>query len=270
MKRILFAALIFCTSISCKKEGAPAPKENLLARVYENDKILCEYEYGAGKRLKKVTKYFSGSGTLNSITNYEYDGSGFLKEKTVTNNSDIHIKYKFECNSSGIVMKASKILLNGVDSGKITNWTAYTYNSKNQLVKTSYYVGDDSPDGYELLEYSDNGGLSTVKIFGQQAGGSKILISYHFNGVSNRMAQGIRRAFIEPDKKDLMYFDAKSFDIKSYNSGGAVQSLYNYSMSGRKSEMAGTISEQIITDQQTWPAASTPDVNKMRYEYVEM
>lgn len=270
MKRILFAVLIFSASISCKKQGAPAPKEFLLTNIFEDDKIQFEYEYGPGKRLKKVTKYYTGSGTVNWITTYEYDGSGYLKEKLMVNNSGEGVKFKFECNSAGHVIKGSRIPLNGADSGKVTNWTAYTYNGKNQLIQINYYSDNDDPEGYETLEYESNGGLSELKMYSEQAGGSKLQIKYHFNGVSNRIGQGLRRAFIEPDKKDLMFLDAKSIDISIYNSAGAVQSIYNYSMTGRQSEIAGQLSEQTITDKQTFPSASTPDVKKMRYEYVEL
>lgn len=268
MKRILIAALIFCVSVSCKKGGAPAPKEKLLSSIYEDDKLQYSFEYSSDKKLKKVRKFHNASLTPTYEDAYTYDANGFLKEKLRVV-SLAKTRYIYECNNAGMVIKISQIPLTGADSGKVTQWSTYTYNGSNQLIKINYYLDEDTPEGYQTLEYAGNGGLANHKSYVEKLGGSVLLVYWKFNGASNRVNPGMRKAFIEPDKTEFMLLDAKTIDVTIY-SNGLTQTIHNYAMSDRASDGPGLLTKQTITSKQTFPAASIPAAKAMRYEYVEM
>lgn len=268
MKRILFAAFILCASIACKKQGAPAPKEKLLSSIYEDNKLRYSYEYRSDKKLKKVKKYADGAVDPVMEDTYEYDAAGNLKEKNRINFS-IPSKFLYECNADGLVTKISVIDMSGADSGEVSQWSSYSYNARKQLVKINYYLGDDKPEGYETLEYYDEGGLAKIKAYVEGAGGSTLFVYWKYTGSSIRLSPGLMRAFIEPDKKEFMFMNAKSIDIELY-AAGVVSSSTNHTMSDREAAAAGALGKQTITTKKTFPGIGPSTVKKMRYEYVEM
>src|SRR5688572_28195698 len=138
MKRLFFAILVLCASVSCKKEGAPAPKEHLLTSIFENDVLQQEFEYTAGKKLHKSREYYTGSGALMWEDAYEYDGKGYPKQKMRTNGNGDQYLYKYECNSAGYIIKISIIPQQGQDSAKVTSWKSYTYNARNQVITINH------------------------------------------------------------------------------------------------------------------------------------
>jgi hypothetical protein len=268
MKRILFAAMVLCASVSCKKDGAPAPKEHLLTKIFENDILEYEFEYSSGKKLQRSRQYYTGSGALMYEDAYEYDGKGYPKQKMRTNSNGDKYLYKYECNSAGYIIKNSIIPQQGQDSGKVTSWKSYTYNARNQVITINHYEDANTPEGYEALEYAANGSLYTLKVFIEAPGGPELFLAWKFTGTTNRIGNGLRKAFVEPERTDFTFFDANSITVTRY-SNNMAQQVYNYTMTNRHSEIAGQLAQQTIASKQTFPSATTPDVNNMRYEYVE-
>jgi hypothetical protein len=268
MKKILFAALILCASIACKKQGAPAPKEHLLTKIFENEVLQFEFEYTSGKKLQKSRKYYTGSGALMWEDAYEYDGNGYPKQKMRTNGNGDKYLYKYECSSAGYIIKISIVPQQGQDSGKVTNWKSYTYNARNQVITINHYEDANTPEGYETLEYGNNGNLSVLKVYVEAPGDPELFLVWKFGGGNNRIGNGLRKAFVEPERTEFTFFDANSINVSRY-SNNLVQQVYNYSMTDRHSEIAGQLAQQTITTKQTYPSAGTPEVNNMRYEYVE-
>jgi hypothetical protein len=199
---------------------------------------------------------------------YEYDNKGYLKQKTRTNGAGDKYLYRFECNNAGYVIKISMVPLQGQDSGKIEFWSSYTYNARNQLIRINRYEGDNTAEGYETLEYADNGSLSILRVFVEEAAGAELLLGWKFNGATNRIGNGLRKAFVEPERTEFTFLDANSIYVSRY-SNNLVQSVYNYTMTNRQSEIAGQLAQQTITGKQTFGVGGSPEVKNMRYEYVE-
>lgn len=267
MKTLAYTALVILILASCKKSGAPMPKEKLLAKIYENNELVKEFAYNADNRLKTVKTYKDGSVEPYLVDTYEYDSNGFLKEKNRVANGKL-LKFLFQCNSAGQVIKMTTIDMYGIDSGKVHVWNGYTYNVQNRLIRMDLYESDDELLSYQELEYATNGGLVSILSYRLTMGEPELVQRWKFQGASGRVGPGMQKAFIEPDKKEFMNLDAKSYKVTTY-AAGSIQSVTEVEMSGREAVGPGLLSKQTITLDNTFPIAGTPIVKNMRYEYVE-
>lgn len=271
MKRLLFLLLIFSAVASCKKDGAPAVKEKLLSRIYEDDALRYEFEYSSDKKLKKLIRYIGPGLVPNEINLYEYDGKGQLKQKTLTNGSDKPItKFQYTWTDQGQLAKYTATGLSGADSGKIAYWMSFAYNEKNWIVKMSEFLADDNLVGSQSMDYSDNGALLETRIYSEKPAGSSLVFLYEYTGANYRLHSAYWKAWVEPGEHNLIFFHATSFKITQYDDG-VVKAAYTYTMSDRKSEAGGGLwDEQTITYKKTYPAGYSPEARKMRYEYTEL
>lgn len=266
MKRLLYPALIVCAFISCRKQGAPAPKEILLSKISDHNKVKYEFEYTTDNRLRTMKKYYNGSPV---ITTYEYN-NGSLSQAIKTNIYGVPVeKIIYEWNNSGQMIKRTHIDIKGADSGKIVYYTSFTYNAKKQVIKVNNYLGDDTPGGYQTMEYADNGNILLLREYGEKPAGSILVYEWEYKGGTNRISPGIRKAWVEPFEKELPFFDATEIIHTTYEDG-SVDTKYKYSMMSRKSEIPGHMSEQHMTyamiDPVVWPAG---EQHAMTYEYIE-
>lgn len=271
MKRILYLLLIFSAVASCKKEGAPATKEKLLSKIYQDNELRYEFEYSSDKKLKKVIRYYGAFLTPNEIHQYEYDGKGQLKQKTLTDGAGKPIAgFLYTWTDQGQVSKYTATALSGADSGKIDHWVSFAYNAGKRLVKMSNFLADDNLVSSQSLDYSDNGALLEMRLYSEKPAGSTLIYKYEYTGANFRIHPAFAKAWIEPGESNLIFYHATSFKVTQYDDG-AVKSIQTYTMTDRKADDLGAgWTEQTITYKKTFPAGFNPDIRKMRYEYVEL
>jgi hypothetical protein len=262
--------LIFSAVASCKKNGAPAVKEKLLSKMYQDDELRYEFEYSSDKKLKKVTKY-NGAFTPYEVYQYEYDGKGQLMQKIHSNGSGKPItKFLYTWTDQGQVAKYTATELSGADSGKIEYWVSFAYNERKRLVKMSNFLADDNLVSSQSLEYNDNGALLEMRLYSEKPAGSSLVYLYEYTGANFRIHPSFMKAWIEPGESNLIFYHATGIKITQYDDG-AVKSVHTYTMTDRKSDDPGAgWTEQTITYKKTFPAGFNPDIRKMRYEYIEL
>ena len=272
MKKMMLLVLIGSLAVSCKKNGSPGAKEQLLSKVYENDELLYAFEYRADRKLHRLKKYPSGSLTPNIIYEYEYDAKGRLQQKTYINGLTgiPGVRFLYESNDAGQIVKRLAYDISGADSGKLSLWAAYSYNAQKRMVKENNYFGDDKPAGYRTWEYADNGTVLSIKAYGEKPSGSMLVELWECYGGAPQVDPGIIKAWVEPGETELLFFDADKIDITHYSDGSA-HAKYRYLLSDRKTVgTAMQLSEQLITYVKVFPAApSLVELRQMRYEYVE-
>jgi hypothetical protein len=230
-----------------------------------------EFEYSPDKKLTKLIRYTGPSLTPNEVNLYEYDGKGQLKQKTITDGSGKPITgFLYTWTEQGQVAKYTATVLSGADSGKVAYWMSFAYNEKKRLVKMSKFLADDNLISSQSMDYSDNGALLETRIYSEKPSGSSLVYLYEYTGANYRLHTAFWKAWIEPGEHNLIFFHATAFKITQYDDG-AVKTVQTYTMTDRKAEAGGGLwDEQTITYKKTFPAGSSPDVRKMRYEYIEL
>lgn len=271
MKQLLFLLLIISAVASCKKEGAPAVKEKLLSRIYQDDVLQYEFEYSSDQRLKKLMKFTGGSLTLFQVYLYEYDGKGQLKQKITTDGSGKpSSKLLYTWTDQGQMVKYTATFLSGTDSGEVYHWVSFAYNERKKLIKITHFQDDDNPSSSQVLDYDDNGALLEMRSYSEKPEGSSLIYRYEYTGANFRIHPAFWKAWIEPGDLNLSYYHATSIKITQYDDG-VVKTINTYAMSDRKTDDPSTgWKEQTITYQRTFPAGFNPDIRKMRYEYIEL
>jgi hypothetical protein len=269
MKHIIFLLIVVAAIASCKKTGAPKPKETLLSKIFQNDTLTYEFEYSADRRLSRMKKYYA-DGFMREYT-YEYDSEGSLKLKWLVNSSGKKTyKYIYETNSAGKAIKISQIPLTGADSGKVVYWSSFTYNAGGNPIRINNYMDDDVPAGYEILEY-DGGRLTERKQYGEKNGEAKMVFLSKYTGPTNRIHPGILKAWVEPFEPEMYFFSAEAIYI-SYYEDGDKENQHDFNLFSREAGPTGGLwSSQTISIKKSYPIPlPIMDHRYMRYEYVEI
>ena len=186
--------------ISVIDRSNPVTKGNLITKTStdENGKITVDYYdsddnlvesfvWDDDKNVSHVAMSYSDSGKLaqkenissdgksNVIESYQYDESGNIQKKTVSEfeNGNIKVSTVYDADNQKIRYSLSSYNENDkiakIESydknDKLEEYYTYDYNDKNQTVRYSVYDADSKIKKYTTFEYNEDGALSGEKFY---------------------------------------------------------------------------------------------------------
>ncbi len=264
---IFFSFVLACLITACKKEKSP-DKETVLAKIYQNDKLIYEFVYSSEKMIRLNT-YDELTGQFDYANSFEYDHAGTLVlEKSYGQSNKLSSQVMYTSDATGKIMYHEYMDLNGVDSGHITTRVNYSYDASGRVSQQTWTdpVTKDT-SSFRRLTYYPNGNIKSLDSYLYYLSPNlQYKVKYSPEGAPLPESLVKHRGY----PVNFLLFDLVSGEEHVYNyNDEQVVGERKQIFSNRHYDANGYLQTQTVTERNIIPGG--PDrVVQMRYEYAEL
>lgn len=275
MKKIALSqftlAVVLCIT-SCNDETKPAlPKETVLSKVFQDNKLELEYQYNSNKQLEQIRDFELLTGQLNYFSKFEYDTRGFLQNLTSYDASGKATSTsQYLKDSDGKFISSEFITLIGADSGKVVHRHKYQYNKAGHISKQAWHNADtDAEESYTAFFYYPSGNLERYEYYWTVNPSPKKSYEVRYVPDGQPLPESISERRGYPINFDLFRLVADKIEYELFDTALGTTSEYQEVISNRIYNSRGFITEQTITYKYILPEKPDKVIN-MKYEYIEI